>query len=144
MKIEAGKSYRTRDGLKATIYRTDACGQHKIHGYIEVNNTDYLCGWFQSGSRHSGISEDDLIAPWVEVPTMDVTVLPRWATHVTLLKKPGEPVWGIWTMDTGELKGVDSGLIPIRFCPKEATQVWQRFRIDWDNKCLVPEEGGDK
>lgn len=136
MNIEAGKSYRTRAGRKAIIYRVGANSEHSIHGVIEDTH-DHISSWTIDGcwvnSEHA--SEHDLIAPWTDTPTMDVTVLPRWATHVNKRN-------GYWDFETDGIPACDVCFIPDQYAPRETVPVGSRYRIDWDNKCLVEEGGG--
>lgn len=69
LKIEAGKFYRTRDGRKARIYRTDVNNhRHSIHGYITApDGVECSSCWYGDGRyfdtwEHS----DDLIEEWQE------------------------------------------------------------------------------
>lgn len=69
MKIEVGKFYRTRDGRKAGIYRTDANhSEYSIHGYVvELNGDEYSSSWYSDG-RYFPTWEHgaDLIEEWQE------------------------------------------------------------------------------
>ena len=65
-KIEAGKTYRTRNGLSARILATDKKGlQYSIAGLITVANGDEIWySWREDGSVFAlGRSDFDLIIP---------------------------------------------------------------------------------
>lgn len=66
--IEAGKSYRTRGGLKATVDRMDCDGAYPLRGVICRDGKNIGERWTPAGKyrMHGGESPDDLIAPWTE------------------------------------------------------------------------------
>lgn len=81
LKIEAGKFYRTRDGRKAGIYRTDVNNRrHSIHGYIvNPDGGEYSSCWYGDGRffntwQHS----DDLIEEWQSPLYFVWDCLPPW------------------------------------------------------------------
>lgn len=91
--------------------------------------------WTEEGFTWIGKSENtfDLVAPWVDEPTMDISALPAWATHVRR--------FGLgWAWDNSDKTGV----IPDNYCPKETVPLGSRYRIDRKANRLVLEEGGAK
>ena len=64
-KIEAGKTYRTRNGLSARILATDKKGMHLIAGLITMADGDeILYSWREDGSVFASCRSDlDLIIP---------------------------------------------------------------------------------
>ena len=64
-KIEAGKTYRTRNGLSARILATDKKGVHSIVGLItQANGDEILYSWREDGSVFASCRSDlDLIIP---------------------------------------------------------------------------------
>lgn len=94
LKIEAGKSYKTRDGRKVGIYRTDANHpEHSIHGYIiEQDGVEYSVVWRSDGRLFSTNDEPyDLISEWEEPLDFDWGVLPPW--HNAYIAKSKSGVW---------------------------------------------------
>jgi hypothetical protein len=69
-KLEAGNLYKTRNGTKIEIYRTDRGGKYPVHGAYFEN--DFRKEWKQTdwtleGQHTAGdISNLDIIAPWTE------------------------------------------------------------------------------
>lgn len=80
MKIEKGKFYRTRGGLKVEIYSTDNPGSHPIHGRIFRDSNPLLMTWMLDGKPVQYLCHAyDLISEWNdEPPKLDLTTLPRW------------------------------------------------------------------
>ena len=73
MRIELGKSYRTRDGRKVIITDYVRCNRYPWEGRIDSSG-DYKFSWMDNG--HSTIFQEphdlDLIAPWEESPKPEV------------------------------------------------------------------------
>lgn len=67
MKIEAGKFYRLRDGLKARIYATDGARQCPIHGSYFSEGQWHQGIWDASGAYSSSITSSlDIVSEWRE------------------------------------------------------------------------------
>lgn len=64
-KIEAGKTYQTRNGLSARILATDKKGMHPIAGLItQAIGDEILYSWREDGSVFASCRSDlDLIIP---------------------------------------------------------------------------------
>lgn len=80
--IEVGKHYQTRDGRKARIYALDGCAPHVVHGAIlDEEGWESYSGWMTSGKYfgEDDSSPRDLIAPWIDKPSFDRSLLPAWA-----------------------------------------------------------------
>lgn len=92
LKIEAGKFYRTRDGRKAGIYRTDVNHpEYSIHGYvIDSDGVEYSLNW-RSNGRISSIEEFkiDLIEEWKEPLDFDWDCLPKWRNAYIAMDEDG-------------------------------------------------------
>lgn len=88
MNIEVGKFYKTRNGLKARIYALD--GNDFIHGAVQVDSQWLLFAWQKDGryiaDRESGW---DLIAPLIDKPEFDRSLLPAWANKAIAMDKNG-------------------------------------------------------
>ncbi len=71
LKLEVGKSYKTRGGLKAGIDRFEEDWTFPFRGKVYANG-EYLAGfsWLPNGASKSHTeSRFDLIAPWTEPET---------------------------------------------------------------------------
>lgn len=86
--IEVGKYYRTRDGRKARVYALDG-GEMKniIHGAILFDDSWIGDAWHLNGqARDDGHTHvRDLIAPWIDKPSFDRSLLPAWANKATAM-----------------------------------------------------------
>lgn len=82
MKIEKGKFYRTRDGRKVEILKTDAKNAYPIIG-ITLHSDGYeLCAhWCDNGMYLKSDEDDsyDIIGEWEEALDFDPYCLPKWA-----------------------------------------------------------------
>lgn len=79
MKIELGKTYRTRDGHRARIYANDGSEQFPNHGAIFVNGSWDAATWADSGSTWTrSESVTDIIAEWADKPNFDPATFPKW------------------------------------------------------------------
>lgn len=70
MKIEVGKFYKTRDGMKARIYSLDGEGEYPIHGALLIYDKGWhIISWLESGRQFQNSSDrSDLVSEWVEPP----------------------------------------------------------------------------
>lgn len=136
MNIEAGKCYKTRCGFKFTVYNTTARGDRPIHGCYHSPVAD-VAYTLMAGGRvgEHGQNDIDLVAPWVDEPTMDISALPAWAAYVLFTQTGWE-----WDYD-GKICG---GKIPKSFAPSQTVPPGSRYRIDRALGRLVLEEGGAK
>lgn len=82
LKLEVGKSYKTRRGLKATILKSDLKGHYSIVGYVENEDSDYSTCWTKEGFHsHSNPDikfDNDIISEWIEPLQFDWDCLPKW------------------------------------------------------------------
>ena len=70
MKVEAGKFYTTRNGLKVRIYYTDGEGKYPVHGSILVGGKwrMEIWTWTLGGDYGCGYANSDysLVSEWKE------------------------------------------------------------------------------
>ena len=69
MKIEIGKSYRTRSGKKATVLQREEAEHYIWCGTISyATGAEPIASWTESGFYMNSLAPDDhdLIADWVE------------------------------------------------------------------------------
>lgn len=98
MKLEAGKFYRTRSGLKARVLCTDAPGDDPCIGYTEHDSgapRAFAREWQTNGRYLKTVKECefDLISEWIDEPkTKKVTQFRR-----TFLCDNGEYETTNWT-----------------------------------------------
>src|SRR5690606_41479402 len=88
MKIEVGKLYRTRNGMKVRIYATDIEGELPIHGAVYYPEHNF---WDTNAWREDGIDGDyqpdfDIIGEWKEPIDFDPDCLPAWAKYIAMDK----------------------------------------------------------
>src|SRR5690606_2352500 len=108
MKIEVGKLYRTRNGMKVRIYATDIEGELPIHGAVYYPEHNF---WDTNAWREDGIDGDyqpdfDIIGEWKEPIDFDPDCLPAGAEWIAMDKDmgwmwyEGEPIlstfFGTW------------------------------------------------
>lgn len=130
LKIEAGKFYRTRDGRKAGIYRTDVNHpEYSIHGYVEFDSVEYPLVW-RSDGRYFDTGEHctDLISEWHESLGFDWDCLPPWCNKCIAMNEDGawnaysnEPTprpWGSYNVYATIIA------IPREYQPKNFTGDW--------------------
>ena len=102
LKIEAGKFYRTRDGKKAGIYRTDANHpEDSIHGYvISSDGAEHSISWHGDGKYISREEHGaDLIEKWQYPLDFDWGLLPPWCN-----KYVAKDISGDWYAYSNEPK----------------------------------------
>lgn len=132
LKIEAGKFYRTRDGRKVRIYRTDVNhSEYRIHGYIiSSDGVERSCHWYGDGRYlFAGESGADLISEWEASLEFDWDCLPKWRNGYIAMDADGvwyaysneptqEGAWCCYHNDEAEI------VIPKEYQPKNYTGDW--------------------
>ncbi len=131
LKIEAGKFYKTRDGRKAGIYRTDVNHPlYSIHGYvIAPDGIEYSRCWHSDGKYMSvGGNEENLISEWQDSLNFDWDCLPKWRNKYIAMDENGawyaysnEPKQGTW----GFCNYAAIIEIPEEYQPKNFTGDWK-------------------
>ena len=135
MKIEKGKFYRTRDGRKVEILKTDAKNAYPIVGSItDSNGHERGCSWRDNGMslKNAYKSCYDIIGEWEESLDFDPYCLPKWADQWIAMDADGE--WysfsknpapdedhQIWCTDLGG----NSSEVPLSFSPKNYSGDWK-------------------
>lgn len=66
MKIEVGKTYRTRDGRKVRIYAVDGDSGRPIHGATYSHGEWYAACWTNDGRFYANECAEDIIGEWTE------------------------------------------------------------------------------
>lgn len=131
MKIEAGKLYRTRNGMKVRIYATDVDGELPIHGafYYPENSLWEVNAWRENGIDGDYEPDFDIIGEWKEPLDFDPDCLPAWAEWIAL-ESYGEWLWyrdepAIYD-DLNTWVGEKSyGVIPKEYSPKNFKGHWK-------------------
>lgn len=88
MTIQTGKQYKTRDGNRVTIYRTDAKGPYSVHGCIHHTHVplDVVDIWSSDG-KYNNLGGDrplDIIAEWSEPVTFDWRQVPLCCNWIAM------------------------------------------------------------
>lgn len=87
MKIERDKFYRTRDGQKVRVVCTDAIGHYPVVGLAE---SETVCRRYRINGMWRDIesvtTEHDLIAEWIDAPTVDWSKMAAWHRWVAMGK----------------------------------------------------------
>ncbi len=133
MKIEKGKFYKTRDGRKVEILKTDVKNPQSIIGMITRSDGHEFCAsWYDNGMYFKGAEDniDDIIGEWKEALDFDPHCLPKWSNQWIAMDADGE--WYSYstkpTLDE-EYKIWSSELelseIPERFHPKNYNGHWK-------------------
>ncbi len=130
LKIKAGKFYRTRDGRKVGIYRTNANhSEDTIHGYtIELNGSEYNRSWTSDGTLFSTRKHGaDLIEEWEDPLDFLWDCLPPWHNRYIAMNEDGawyaysnEPTQGV--LDFYDYDAIIE--IPKEYQPKNFTGNW--------------------
>lgn len=89
MKIERDKFYRTREGKKARVLCTDATGLQPIIAQFEGESPTRR--YYLDGRYLDATSSFDLVAPWIDKPLIDRSILPAWANKAVAMDEGG--VW---------------------------------------------------
>ena len=140
MKLEAGKSYITKGGLKVRVLCTDAKQPYPVVVLVEAGGAESLACYHSDGRWADSNTESDIVGPWVEKPVFDRSLLPPWCNKAIAMDQNGrwwhyneEPtrreemdMWGV-TTPYGE-----SQRIPAAYAPK-----WEG---DWKDSLLVWED----
>ena len=85
MKLELGKFYRTRDGLKVQLYCLDAVGEYPVHGRTFDGGDHHPRGWTAEGDYQRmspGTHAKDIVAEWKDTVTFDWSQVPKWANWI--------------------------------------------------------------
>lgn len=95
MKIQADKTYCTREGNKVVIYKTGLPGTYSVHGAIYDSNTDewIVESWTENGYYRENYPtcENDIVAIWKsDPPDFDRTLLPAWANAAIAMDLNGQ------------------------------------------------------
>ncbi len=136
MKIEKGKFYKTRDGRKVEILKTDAKNTYPIVGLITLSE-DYelYTVWSDNGKYNAECLEEssaDIIGEWEEALDFDPYCLPKWADkwiamdadggwHCYSIEPTPEDDYLIWCTN---LRG-SSSEISVGFRPKNYSGDWK-------------------
>lgn len=82
--IEAGKFYRTRNGIKAVVYAVYPNQFWEILGALYFNNGWNSHAWRRNGQALTGSIpyDHDLISPWIDPPVVDWDKFPPWIVAV--------------------------------------------------------------
>lgn len=66
MKIEKDRFYKTREGQKVTIYKTDCISMYPIHGSISICGKDQFATWTHFGKYSTGNDHGlwDIVSEW--------------------------------------------------------------------------------
>lgn len=142
MKIEKGKFYRTRDGRKVEILKTDAKNPYPIIGMVTHRSYAHeSCRhWSDNGTYLKSDKENsyDIIGEWEEALDFDPYCLPKWADKWIAMdadrewycysEKPAPDDHQIWCTDLGG----KSPEIPLSFSPKNYKGDWKDslFNVD--------------
>lgn len=154
MKFEVGQFYRTRDGDKAEILRTDLEGMYPIlillYKVMKESDKETIENDVKRitangrAYRHLEDSEWDLVSEWDERDDIefDPSVLPEWATHVAQ-DYSGTWHWFSTVPDIGidgkwhGKEGSPFGVIPRNYEPRGFTGGWER-------SCVAVERGTEE
>ena len=135
MKIEKGKFYKTRDGRKVEILKTDAKNMHPIIGITQHSDGNELCAHWSDNGMYLKSAEDniyDIIGEWEEALDFDPYCLPKWADKWIAMDADGEwysfskkPMpdedYKLWCSDLGG----ESSEISVSFRPKNYKGEWK-------------------
>lgn len=131
VKLEIGKEYVTRSGLKVKVYDIAESGDFPVIAGVLKNNRVYPNAYTKDG-RHSFVETDDLniVGEWQEPLDFDWSCLPAWANEYIAMDESG--VWCFYKIKP-TLKGEywstpDSSFytIPTEYAPKN-------FKGSWEN-----------
>lgn len=79
MKLEAGKTYVTRSGLKVRVLCTDAPGGYPV---VAMSESGLVLKISEAGRLYNTEAACDnhwdIVGPWVEKPVFDRSLLPSW------------------------------------------------------------------
>jgi hypothetical protein len=69
IKLEVGKLYITRSGLKVRVLATDLNrGSYSVAAVVTVEDTDYVASFTKDGCCSGPTYNWDIVGPWVEPP----------------------------------------------------------------------------
>ena len=138
MKLELGKSYRTRGGWKATVIATDLRGEYPFAAKHTQQDRDEVEEHNADGEWiHGHGSEVDIIAPWTEKPLITAP-WPRWAKACAT---DFHRFWRWYDMEPHANEYGYSGGVAISFHPSEVPV----FSGDWkDSLVLRPEKTAEE
>jgi hypothetical protein len=140
MKIEIGKEYVTRNGLKAKVYDIAGAVEYPVVAGV-VRGNDILPHTYTKVGRLylNSTSDFDIIDEWQEPLEFDWKCLPAWCNDYIAMDKIGD--WYTYS-DEPEIKAVDwnwgEGLfckIPKDYTPKNFKGTWKDSLFKNPNKC---------
>lgn len=134
MKIEVGKKYRLRNGLKARIYALDGRDSgEEVHGAILFKDGWNMANWHENGRKFKDAEDSyDIVSEWKPELKIDFSHIPDWIPWVAMdmdgtwkcgnnepsIWKHGNPSVG-WDWDFGV------------WIPGETTKDWNPDNIPW-------------
>lgn len=98
LKIETGKFYRLRNGMKYRCYAVDGGGSHPIHGAVFFDGEWYTRVHHATGALfdNGDESESDIIAEWHDEPVVNWDIFPP---HIVCLAAGESQNWNAYTTD---------------------------------------------
>jgi hypothetical protein len=143
MNIELNKTYRTRSGLKYRIICVDRMGSYPIIGLTPCGSIENLMSWTKEGKEADNSILDnpyDLISEWVDKPTIDWSVLPRWHKYAAMdesMRWYSYNALPICTTYTWERTAGHKLNIPPEYAPKWKGD-WKDSLISRDDSIVQP------
>lgn len=136
MKLEIGKEYKTRNGLKVKVYDIAESGDYPVIAGGHRDGGIIAAAYAINGAYNLKYeSSYDIIGEWVEPLDFDWSCLPAWANNYIAMDQDG--AWFAYSKNPEkrmELFAWRSGyglaiLIPEEYAPKN-------FKGDWENSLL--------
>lgn len=134
MKLEIGKEYVTRNGLKVKVYDIAGEGAYPVITGVIKDNIITLTSYTIDGVYVPGRSGSyDIVGEWQEPLDFDWSCLPAWCNKYIAMDRGGE--WFAYSMapyKSSEYpiwcaqKREENALIPEDYTPKN-------FKGDWEN-----------
>lgn len=92
IKLEIGKEYITRSGLKVKVYDIAESVDYPVIAGVLKNNTIYPATYTKEGRRLFVETDDyDIVGEWQEPLDFDWSCLPKWANQYIAMDRIG--VW---------------------------------------------------
>ncbi len=149
MKIEKGKFYKTRNGRKVEILKTDAKNPYPIVGSItRSDGIELSASWCDNGTYLKYAEHaNDIIDELEEALDFDPYCLPKWADKWIAMDADGdwysysiEPTRDDWNLVWSNELGDELSDMPVSFSPKNYKGDWKDSlfnvtQLKKDKKC---------
>lgn len=140
MKLEIGKEYVTRNGLKVKIYDIAESGEYPVVAGVLTGSNILPNIYTKEGI--TGIDDLNIVGEWQDPLGFDWSCLPPWTNEYVAMDEDGKwwafskkPTCGMEAKGSWwRLGGGEALLIPVNYAPKNFKGSWENSLFKNPNK----------